>query len=213
MRWVVVTVWKTIKDTVALIRPFVESFIWEDVPEWILYLGGVAFIFLVGFVVTVVIGHYYRKVPWLGIFVDGTRRLVSIIFSKNEEKEKKGGKGEVVLVEYPKERAWSLGVVTEAHMEKGIRMLRILVSKVPTFWTGDLVFYPEEDIVHTGISKPEWLTMVTTAGTYGGEAELDKALREVRRRMEEEWREVASEVKKQLREKKIEFPKEGKLEF
>jgi len=212
MRWIVATAWGVIKDAATFIRPFIESFVRKEIPEWILGLGGIVFIFFVGFVVTLVIGQYYRKVPWLGIFVDGVRRLVSILFSKDGEVERRN-KGRIVLVEYPHKRSWSPGLVVEAHLEDDIRMLRILVSKPPTFWTGDLVFFPEEDVVRTNISKPEWLTMITTGGTFGGKAELGEALREVRRRMKKEWGEVVERLKEALRKGEIRLPKGGELGF
>ena len=215
IRWIVLTAWEVIRDTAVLIRPFVESFIGEEVPEWILNLGGVAFIFLIGFIVTLVVRQYYRRIPLLGIFVDGVKGLTGILFPKNEEKQA-GKKGDIVLVEYPHGRGWELGMVTQIHMEHDIRMLGVYIAKTPTVWTGDFASYPEENVIYTGISKPEWMSMVTTGGTFGEGPELKKALKEVRRRMnklEGEWRVVIEKVKEALRKGEIRLPKGGGLGF
>ena len=215
VKWVVIPAWDTIRDLAAFVKPFVESLVGKEVPEWILDLGGVAFLFFIGFLLTVVIGQYYRRIPLLGIFVDGAKVLMSILFPKNEEKQA-GKKGDIVLIEYPHGRSWELGMVTQVHMEHDIRMLGIYIAKTPTVWTGDFASYPEEDVIYTGISKPEWISMVTTGGTFGEGPELKKALREVRRRMnrlEREWREVIEKVKEVLRKGEIRLPKGGKLNF
>ena len=214
VKWVVIAAWDTIKGLAAFVRPFVESLIGKEVPEWILNLGGVAFIFLIGFIVTLVARQYYRRIPLLGILIDGVKGLAGILFPKNEEKA--GKKGDIVLIEYPHGRGWELGMVTQVHMEHDIRMLGIYIAKTPTVWTGDFASYPEEDVIYTGISKPEWMSMVTTGGTFGEGPELKKALREVRRRMnrlEGEWREVIEKVKEVLRKGEIRLPKGGKLNF
>ena len=187
----------------GFIKPFVESFIWKDIPEWTLNLGGVILVFLIGFLLTVVIEHYYKKFSWLAMFVDGIGRLASILFSKNRKEEGKGVKGEIVLVGYPYRWSLSLGLVTEVYMEEDIRMLRTFVAKSPTFWTGDVVSYPEEEVIHTNISKPEWAAIITSGGTFGGGEEFKEGLREGRRRMEQEWKELTAQLLEKVKKDMI----------
>ncbi|MDR2849727.1 MAG: DUF502 domain-containing protein [Verrucomicrobiota bacterium] len=71
----------------------------------------------------------------------------------------------VVVVEYPRLGAWSIGFVTGT-MEnaEGERLLSVFVATTPNPTSGFLILFPEKDVVYTDISVEDGIKMIVSGG-------------------------------------------------
>lgn len=86
----------------------------------------------------------------------------------------------VVLVEWPRREAWTLGFVTGDSLDKarqmtGVPMVSVFVPTTPTPFTGFIVNVPEAEVIDMPLSIDEALRFIITAGVL--KPEKDKAAR------------------------------------
>lgn len=86
----------------------------------------------------------------------------------------------VVLVEWPRREAWTLGFVTGDSFEKariavGVPMVSVFIPTTPTPFTGFIVNVPESEVMDMPLSIDEALRFIITAGVL--KPEKDKAAR------------------------------------
>ena len=134
------------------------------------FLTAVLIILMIGVFATNVVGR--RVVQWgerLILYIPLVRRVYPTVkdfvdaFSPN----RRSGFREFVIVEHPREGAYSYGFLTgDVHIE-GTKAETLASVYVPTnhLYLGDIVLVPRDAVASTGLSVEEGIRIVLSAGT------------------------------------------------
>jgi uncharacterized membrane protein len=147
---------------------------WEA--HWYLSASGlvvaIALIYLAGVLLGGLIGRrMYARVEGLIARVPGfkqvyphVKQLVELIIGDKPMAFKR-----VVLVQYPRQGIWTLGLVTSSSLKiateaAGGRCVAIFIPSTPTPFTGFTITVPERDVIDVPISIDEAIRFVLTGG-------------------------------------------------
>jgi uncharacterized membrane protein len=133
-------------------------------------LTAVLIIFLVGVFATNVVGR--RILQWaerLILYIPLVRRVYPTVkdfvdaFSPN----RRSGFREFVIVEHPRDGAYSYGFLTGDVRVEGTKPEALVSIYVPTnhLYLGDVVLVPRDAVVSTGLSVEDGIRVVLSAGT------------------------------------------------
>ncbi len=130
----------------------------------------IAFIFLVGFLVTEIFRGYYKNIdgfflrlPFIGKIYGPVRQITDSIYGS-----KKGTFKRTVIVEYPRKKVYSLGFVTkEKEIIDGREMVGVLIPTSPTPLSGMLIYVTKDEIINTDISVEDALKLLISGGIVG----------------------------------------------
>lgn len=107
-----------------------------------------------------------RRVPFVGTIYSASRELVESFSGTKETGFKR-----VVLIEFPRDRVWSLGFLTDiASVRGGQRMAVVYIPTAPLPSSGFMVLIPLEDVLDTDLTVPIAMQMVFSAGIVSPES-------------------------------------------
>ena len=128
----------------------------------LVYLAGLFVTFGVGRLVTVWGQGITTKIPLVGHIYSASRQLVES-FSLSEAKDT--GFKRVVLIEYPKSGAWSIGFLTNfTFLDNGSRLAVVYVPTAPLPNSGWVALVPDDQVLDTDLSVPQAMQVVFSAG-------------------------------------------------
>ena len=106
------------------------------------------------------------RVPFVGMIYSAANQLVESFSGTKETGFKR-----VVLIEFPRDRVWSLGFLTEiATVRKGEKMAVVYIPTAPMPSSGFMALIPLEDVLDTDLSMPDAMQMVFSAGIVSPES-------------------------------------------
>lgn len=142
-------------------------------PRWVGFLLAVLAIFVVGFIMTSVLGASLLRVaeasltriPLVKTIFAGTKQMVNFFISSDEAK----GFQAVVAIEYPRKGTWSLGFLTsdnvpELEQRSGERVRGVYLG---TPAAGQVVIARQSEIVAIDMTVDEALTFLMSGGVVG----------------------------------------------
>ena len=134
----------------------------------LVYLAGMFATFGIGKLVTTWGQKVTTNIPLVGHIYSASRQLVES-FSASETKET--GFKRVVLIEYPKSGAWSIGFLTNfTVMGNGIKLAVVYVPTAPLPNSGWVAMIPADQVLDTNLSVPQAMQTVFSAGVVSPES-------------------------------------------
>jgi uncharacterized membrane protein len=129
-------------------------------------LTGLLIILLVGFFARNVVGErilsaldtFINRIPWYRTIYSTVKQLTDA-FSPNNIRSFK----EVVLVPYPMEGSQAIGFRTGT-VERGGRTLAVVFVPTNHIYFGEILFFPEEGVVHLDIPVELAVRIIVSAG-------------------------------------------------
>jgi len=126
-------------------------------------------IYLVGILVTNFIGRKFislgerivLKIPVAKTIYGSVKQIMETFSFKSEESGKK-----VVMVEYPKENVWSIGLVNGEinHPASNEKLYNILIIAAINPTSGYFILVPQNKVVHLNISVEEAMKWIVSGG-------------------------------------------------
>ena len=126
-------------------------------------------IYLVGILVTNFIGRKFislgerivLKIPVAKTVYGSVKQIMETLSFKSEESGKK-----VVMVEYPKENVWSIGLVNGEinHPASNEKLYNILIIAAINPTSGYFILVPQNKVVHLNISVEEAMKWIVSGG-------------------------------------------------
>lgn len=126
-------------------------------------------IYLVGILVTNFIGRKFislgekivLNIPVAKTIYGSVKQIMETFSFKSEESGKK-----VVMVEYPKENVWSIGLVNGEinHPDSNEKLYSILIIAAINPTSGFLILVPQNKVVHLNISVEEAMKWIVSGG-------------------------------------------------
>ena len=100
------------------------------------------------------------KIPITRTIYDGIRQIIQSFSDPG-----KTGFMQVVMVQYPRKGVYTIGFVTNEHIdEAGKKLVNVFVPNSPNPMTGFLHIFDDVDVIRTSITIEEGLKMVVSAG-------------------------------------------------
>ena len=100
------------------------------------------------------------KIPITRNIYDGIRQIIQSFSDPG-----KTGFMQVVMVQYPRKGVYTIGFVTNEHIdEAGKKLVNVFVPNSPNPMTGFLHIFDDVDVIRTSITIEEGLKMVVSAG-------------------------------------------------
>jgi uncharacterized membrane protein len=100
------------------------------------------------------------KIPITRTIYDGIRQIIQSFSDPG-----KTGFMQVVMVQYPRKGVYTIGFVTNEHVdEAGKKLVNVFVPNSPNPMTGFLHIFDDIDVIRTSITIEEGLKMVVSAG-------------------------------------------------
>ena len=100
------------------------------------------------------------KIPITCTIYDGIRQIIQSFSDPG-----KTGFMQVVMVQYPRKGVYTIGFVTNEHIdEAGKKLVNVFVPNSPNPMTGFLHIFDDVDVIRTSITIEEGLKMVVSAG-------------------------------------------------
>lgn len=126
-------------------------------------------IYLVGILVTNFIGRKFvslgerivLNIPVAKTIYGSVKQIMETFSFKSEESRKK-----VVMVEYPKENVWSIGLVNGEinHPDSNEKLYSILIIAAINPTSGYFILVPQNKVVHLNISVEEAMKWIVSGG-------------------------------------------------
>ena len=106
----------------------------------------------------------FHRIPVIRSIYDGTKQVMDRMFVQHNRSFKK-----VVLVEFPRTGAYTLGFVTGSAHERILRDIgrpcaNVFVPTTPNPTSGYLLVIPEQDLVEVGMTVEEALAYIVSCG-------------------------------------------------
>jgi uncharacterized membrane protein len=148
-----------------------ETYLPFSVPGIGLILAVIA-LTLIGAVTAGFLGRLFRRLseavlnrlPIIRSLYTAIKQIVETVFANQSAAFR-----EVVLVEYPRQGAWSVGFITgtiqgeiKRHLQRP--MVNVFVPTTPNPTSGFLLFVPEEDVIRLTMSVEEGIKLVISGG-------------------------------------------------
>ena len=100
------------------------------------------------------------RIPITRTIYDGIRQIIQSFSDPG-----KTGFMQVVMVQYPRKGVYTIGFVTNEHIdEAGKKLVNVFVPNSPNPMTGFLHIFDDVDVIRTSITIEEGLKMVVSAG-------------------------------------------------
>ena len=110
------------------------------------------------------------KIPISRTIYDGIRQIIQSFSDPS-----KTGFMQVVMVQYPRKGVYTIGFVTNEHIDKaGKKLVNVFVPNSPNPMTGFLHIFDDVDVIRTSITIEEGLKMVVSAGRMSPKEVGDK---------------------------------------
>lgn len=177
----IVTIWAfgTIVDLVGgKFRPLYEDhlpeylqripFLWD----FLATVGVVLLVTALGFLSNYVFGKYFlsigeraiQRIPGVGAVYNSVKQIVATFGTQNRNLFNK-----VVLVEFPRKGAWTLGFLTnkqqgEAQSLAGTETWTVFVPTTPNPTSGFLLMLPRHEVVELDMSVGDGMKMIISGG-------------------------------------------------
>ncbi|HWT98032.1 MAG TPA: DUF502 domain-containing protein [Terriglobales bacterium] len=148
-----------------------ETYLPFSVPGIGLILAVIA-LTLIGAVTAGFLGRLFRRLseavlnrlPIIRSLYTAIKQIIETVFANQSAAFR-----EVVLVEYPRQGAWSVGFITgtiqgeiKRHLQRP--MVNVFVPTTPNPTSGFLLFVPEEDVIRLAMSVEEGIKLVISGG-------------------------------------------------
>jgi len=130
---------------------------------FITFIGGLSLSFI-GRKILKIFNELLKKVPIL-------RTIYSAIGQMTESFTRKRGKrGSVVLVEYPRKGSWAVGFATKENKGEIRRkvdrdLINVFIPTTPNPTSGFLLMFPKDEVVYLDMSFEEASKFIVSAGT------------------------------------------------
>ncbi len=176
-------IWMFIKLISNITSPFIKTLLFIfDLPESPLLIRTIGFFisillfYLLGVIADTIFGRKILKmiettvlkIPIVNEIYLSTKKLINFF---TEYKGIQGNK--VVIIEYPRQGVFSLGVATIQTEDK----VGVFIPSTPNPTTGYLVFFPKQDVRYTSLSVEEALKIIVSGGiAVGSKEEIEKYL-------------------------------------
>ena len=124
------------------------------------------------------------RIPFIGTLYSASRQLVESFSGTSVTGFKR-----VVLVQFPRENAWSLGFLTGLTDTAGAeKLIMTYVPTAPLPNSGFVVLMPPEDVLHTDLTVPEAMQLIFSGGVVSPRMIETRKIdvEEVERRIREE---------------------------
>ena len=137
------------------------------------FIGALVVIFIIGLVVSNVIGKrlftffesIMEKVPLISTIYTSSRQIMQTLTMPS-----KGSFKQVVLIEYPRKGLWTLAFVTAYSKSKsGEQYVHIFLPTTPNPTSGFMLFVKEKDLRQSGLSIEEGLKTLISGGMVAPE--------------------------------------------
>ena len=168
---IVITIF-VVKAIFTFLDELLLPYIMPQLGYWVPGIGIIitfAGIYLVGILVTNFIGRKFvslgekivLKIPVAKSVYGSVKQIMETFSFKTEETGKK-----VVMVEYPKENVWSIGLVNGeiTHPENKEKLFNILVLAAINPTSGFFILVPQNKVVHLNISVEEAMKWIVSGG-------------------------------------------------
>jgi len=156
----------------GLLRPAMRWAFEQFGVDWTLpgpgFLAAVLLIYLVGLITAFGLGRWavdraralLFRVPFVGAIYSTTNQLMESFSGTSST-----GFQRVVLVEFPREKTWSLGFLTGLSDTEGVgKLIMAYVPTAPFPNSGFVIFLPTESVLDTNLSVPEAMQIVFSGG-------------------------------------------------
>lgn len=131
-------------------------------------LAAVLLIYLVGLCTAFGLGKYtvdlaqklLRRVPFIGTIYSTNHQLIESFSGTRAT-----GFQRVVLVEFPRDKTWSIGFLTGFSDAEGVdKLVMVYVPTAPFPNSGFVIFLPPEGVLDTDLSVPDAMQLVFSGG-------------------------------------------------
>ncbi len=159
----------------SLLGRFLNRFLKETLGYSIPGLGliiALLFILIIGIITRRFFGkrlfplleRWFLRLPFVNVIYPSAKQMVVFLFSKEKIAFKK-----VVMIEYPRKGAYSIGFITNEGMEEtnrkaGKELLSIFITSTPSPLTGYFVLVPKEDVIFLDMSVEDAIKLVVSGG-------------------------------------------------
>jgi uncharacterized membrane protein len=132
------------------------------------FLAVIAFLFLLGIIVSNVIGkrlfslfeRLMEKVPLVNTIYLSSRQIIQTLALSG-----KGNFKKVVFIEYPRKGLWTLAFVTaSSKSKKGVEYVHVFVPTTPNPTSGIVIFLKASDVRPSGMNVEEGLKALISGG-------------------------------------------------
>jgi uncharacterized membrane protein len=161
--------WLFYSEVDGFLSPVYEQILGRRVPA-LGFVTAVALIFVMGVVATNVVGR--RILAWAEgvlLHVPIVRRVYPAVRDLIEafSPARRSGFREFVIIEHPREGAFTYGFLTREVRIDGIKPDPMATVFVPTnhLYLGDIVLVPRASVISTGLSIEEGIRIILSAGT------------------------------------------------
>jgi uncharacterized membrane protein len=148
-----------------------ETYLPFSIPGIGLILAAIA-LTMIGAITAGFLGRLFRRLseavlnrlPIIRSLYTALKQIIETVFANQSAAFR-----EVVLIEYPRRDAWSVGFITgsirgeiKAHLQR--EMVNVFVPTTPNPTSGFLLFVPEEDVVRLSMSVEDGIKLVISGG-------------------------------------------------
>ena len=174
--WILVWIFTRMED---LVQPALKTFFNLEIPG-IGFAIAVVLILLAGVIASFVFGRrllrfaesLLGRVPLAGNLYAGIRQI-----TQSFSEPRKTGFMQVVLIEFPRRGARTIGFITnESSDEEGKKLFNVFVPTAPNPTSGFLQIVEESEIIRTDVSVDDALKMVVSGGRISLEEVREKLL-------------------------------------
>jgi len=174
--WILVWIFTRMED---LVQPALKTFFGLEIPG-IGFAITVVLILLAGVIASFVLGRrllrfgdsLFGRVPLAGNLYTAIRQI-----TQSFSEPRKTGFMQVVLIEFPRRGARTIGFITnESSDASGKKLLNVFVPTSPNPTSGFLQIVGESEIIRTDISVDDALKMVVSGGRMSLEEVREKLL-------------------------------------
>jgi uncharacterized membrane protein len=183
-----VITWKVLEILLGLLGDILLPFIQAAFPfladyEWLQWLISIValigLIYVVGALAGHVVGRRFiryleslvERIPLISPIYSATRQVIETILISDGVSFKS-----VVLVEFPRNGAHSLGFVTGTLENAGQKLQKVFVPTSPNPTSGFLIIVPTHECIHTTLTVEEGIRYVVSAGILAID-DLDKIIK------------------------------------
>ncbi len=163
-----------------ILGKFVTGALREHLGVYIPGVGLVLFIlliFIVGFFASkflrnhplfIQIERWFTSLPLVKSIYPTAKQIVNFI-----SQQKEFGFKRVVLVQYPSKGIWTMGFLTNEHLERfnaaaGRELVSVLIPSVPNPLTGFVIFVPKEEVISVDIDVKDAIKVCISGGVVQG---------------------------------------------
>ncbi|MEM9081958.1 MAG: DUF502 domain-containing protein [Planctomycetota bacterium] len=147
-----------------------------------IYLAGVFFGNFLGKRIYQQLEHFFVRLPIIKQVYPNVKQITDFLVGDEDAKKQMPG-SKVVLVEYPRQGIWTIGLLTGESMDliekaAGTRLVTVFIPSSPTPFTGYTINVPLGDVVEVGITMDEAIRFVVSGGVLVPDARRPKRFRE-----------------------------------